>query len=553
MNLSGSLQSSENKYRVGQTVFVRILQIDEEKHRCIVSLRSLLYDGEVAELAQSEYVLRQYLDEKYQIIETMKRQGTGLLRFRAIRIKSGLISVLGPLSNFLKETKKWIGTKCRCLIEKRADQWFIGRLENGLPAILPYDAHYSTGDSVDGVIIDFHLPGQQFVVTMDLKKPIRFTVNSSIPLNQCRILCQLPAYALAITDDSHHLIHLPTFVDLNSFYSSGSAFSYQRQREVSLNSITPFHSERFNYLVVSPGNPKSTVRAYQINDSVAVTIVDVLPKQLNVKLNDGSRGRVHLTELMDDPIIEKFPPLNQQYCVNQTLNARVIGTRNIEKNSKHHRPVYELTLREKPIVELKIDDQIIGFVDKIDEKTKGYWFSLSARLHGYLPPELIAKKLVIGQCYPVTITNKNKNEKGEYFSLSMFNDQGGKSNIVYAKFKQIQSANEFHFTIRKDEDEYLGILLAPDVADVFEDFVIWNYLMNVKGPGLINGQVNMKRELWKFRNRTIRAFVKQENSEKKQMILSTRKSRYVLFVRMRKVKITFVFQIGSKSSRCNRR
>ncbi len=77
MDLHGSLESTEKKYRIGQTVFVRILQLDEEKHRCIVSLKSLIYDGEIAQLNQSDYVLRYYLNEKYQLIEDMKQHGSG--------------------------------------------------------------------------------------------------------------------------------------------------------------------------------------------------------------------------------------------------------------------------------------------------------------------------------------------------------------------------------------------------------------------------------------------------------------------------------------------
>jgi hypothetical protein len=65
------------------------------------------------------------------------------------------------------------------------------------------------------------------------------------------------------------------------------------------------------------------------------------------------------------------------------------------------------------------------------------------------------------------------------------------------------------------------------VSDVFEDFIFWNYLMNVKPPLLVNGQLNIKKDLWKLRNKTIRAFIKEENQEKKQMILSTRKSKLV--------------------------
>lgn len=77
LNLTGALENIEKKYRIGQTVFVRVLQLDETKQRCIVSLKSLLYDGEIAELSQAEYVLRTYLDEKYQILQAMKHHGTG--------------------------------------------------------------------------------------------------------------------------------------------------------------------------------------------------------------------------------------------------------------------------------------------------------------------------------------------------------------------------------------------------------------------------------------------------------------------------------------------
>lgn len=444
------------------------------------------------------------------------------------------------MSKFFQETKKWIGFKCRFLIEKRQDDWFVGRLENGLPACLPYNVHHSIGDSIDGQIIDFHLPAQQFVLTVDLKKPIRFTVTENSSFSQCKILCQLPTYALAITSDCQHLIHLPTFSDLNSFYSNASP--YQREQEIPLTSTTFVQSEKYQYIVVPLPNKTSSIRVLQANDSVVVTIVDVLPKQLNVKLNDGTRGRIHITELFDDPKPEDFRPLAEVFHQNESFNARILGTRNIEQNSKRQRPVYELSLREKTSRELNVGDRLVGFVDKIDEKSKGFWFYLSLHVRGYAPPELLLNKtLKTGQCCSLTITNKLINDKGEHLTVSMFDGKSTDSNFVFAKFHSIVSPNEFHFQIRKDQDEFQGILMSPDVSDVFEDFVIWKSLINVKPPMLINGQMNLKKELWKFKNKTIRAFVKSENLEKKQIFLSTRKSRFVFFVKFRSFFIDFFF------------
>ncbi|CAF1207825.1 unnamed protein product [Adineta steineri] len=508
LDLRGSLETIEKKYRIGQTVFVRILQIDEEKHRCIVSLKSLIYDGEIAQLNQADYVLKHYLNEKYQLIKDMTDNGAG------------------PLSKFFQETKKWIGLKCRYLVEKRVDDWFIGRLENGLPASLPYDAHYSIGESIDGYIIDFNLPAQQFVLTVDLKKPIKYSNELSKTSTQCTILCQLSSYALALTTDSNQLIHLPTFSDLNSFYSITSSTSYQRKQQVNITSLTPYISEEYNYIILPCQSRKSPIEIYQSNEIQSVTIVDVLPKQLNVKLNDGSRGRIHITELFDNPSPDKFQSLNEYFHVNQTLNARIIGTRNIEKDSKHQRPVYELSLRkETSSNQYEKDDEIIGFFDKIDEKTKGYWFYLSLHVRGYVPPEFLSKSMTPGQCSSLTIMNKTKNDKGEYYILSMVDKNLVESNIIYGKFQEIKSINEFHFNITKDNEIYTGILISTDVSDVFENFVFWNGLMSVKPPVLINGQLNIKKELWKFRNKTIKAFIKEEDHEKKQMILSTRKSK----------------------------
>jgi hypothetical protein len=315
---------------------------------------------------------------------------------------------------------------------------------------------------------------------------------------------------------------------MNSFYSLSSTISYQRKQQINITSSTPYISEEFNYVILPSESKRSSIKVYQLNEVQPVTIIDVLPKQLNVKLNDGSRGRIHITELFDELSPEKFESLNDYYQTNQTLNARIIGTRNIEKDSKHRRPVYELSLREKSSNSFEIGDQVLGFLDKIDEKHKGYWFYLSLHLRGYVPPSFISKQLNIGQCSYLTIQNKNKNETGEHYTLSMFNNtQSSESKIVYAQFQEIKSTNEFHFNIKKGNDIYQGILISTDVSDVFEDFVFWNYLMSVKPPLLVNGQLNLKKELWKFRNKTIRAFIKEENSEKKQMILSTRKSRFV--------------------------
>ena len=351
-------------------------------------------------------------------------------------------------------------------------------------------------------------------------------MDSSETFAQCTILCQLPAYALAITQPSNHLIHLPTFSDLNSFYSVSSTIVYQRQQQVNLTSLTPYISEEFQYVIFPSESKKSRIENYQMNDIQSVTIIDVLPKQINVKLNDGSRGRIHITELFDELSPEKFQSLNDYYQANQTLKAKIIGTRNIEKDSKHQRSVYELSLRGKSSNALEIGDRIVGFLDKIDEKTKGYWFSLSLHQRGFVPVEFLSKQLNIGQCSYLTILNKTKTSKGEFYTLSMFAPTQSESKIVYAQFREIQSANELHFNIKRGEEIYQGILLSTDVSDVFEDFVFWDYLMNVKSPLLINGQLNLKKEIWKFRNKTIRAFIKEEDQEKKQLILSTRKSRF---------------------------
>lgn len=412
--------------------------------------------------------------------------------------------------------------KCRYLIEKRLDDWFNGRLENGLPASLPYDVHYSIGDSIDCYIIDYNIPSQQFILTTDIKKSPKILADSSETFTQCTILCQLPTYALAITQTTNHLIHLPTFSNLNSFYSLSSKVFYKRKQQINLNSLTPYISKEYNYIIFPS---ETSVKVYQTNEIQSVTILDVLPKQLNVKLNDGTHGRIHISELFDKPSPDKFQSLNNIYQKNQILNAKILGTRKIEKDSKHQRPVYELSLRDNSVKDYQIGEKIIGYFDKIDEKTKGYWFNLSVHIYGYVPPEFISKQLNLGQCCYLTILNKTKNDKGDYYILTMFdNNNQSQSNIVYAKFHEIHSINEFHFHITKNNEIYQGILISTDVSDVFEDFIFWNYLMNVKPPILINGQLNIKKELWKFRNKTIRVYIKEEISEKKQMILSTRKS-----------------------------
>jgi len=429
----------------------------------------------------------------------------------------------GPLSKFFQETKQWIGYQCRYLIEKRLGNWFHGRLENGLPASLPYNPHHSIGDSVQCHIIDYHIPTQHFILSMDWKKP----TNKPNQSTDCIILCQLSPYAIGLTTSEHKLVYLPTFTDLNSFYSPSSSISYQIKQQIDLSSLTSYTSDQYHYILYSNPTKNSSIQSYQINETHSVTILDVLPKQLNVKLPDNSRGRIHITELFaQDPLPDSYQTLNDLYQVNQTLNVRILGTRNIEQDSKHQRPVYECSLRNSSSIQHKVGDRILAYLDKIDEKTKGYWFYLSLHVRGYVPAELISKKLEPGQCVYLTILNKTTNEKGEYFTLTMFDKSEIDDNkTVYAKFDTIETINEFRFHVKHNNELYEAILYSTDVSDCFEDFVLWNYLMNVKSPLLINGQLNIKKELWKFRNKTIRAFVKEENTEKKQLILSTRKSR----------------------------
>ena len=101
---NATVGSSEKKYRSGQSVLVRILQLDETKRRCIVTLKSIAYEGEMAQLTHSDYVLRQYLDEKYRLIEAMRQNGTGTNE-RACRmfLSSGSSQVRCP-SSFKKRS-----------------------------------------------------------------------------------------------------------------------------------------------------------------------------------------------------------------------------------------------------------------------------------------------------------------------------------------------------------------------------------------------------------------------------------------------------------------
>ena len=102
----------------------------------------------------------------------------------------------------------------------------------------------------------------------------------------------------------------------------------------------------------------------------------------------------------------------------------------------------------------------------------------------------------------------DRHNNHESNTLLPFDPRGSELNIVSVRFKVDQTGKSIAFSSAKGEEEYEGILNSPGIADVFEDFVIEKLLMNVKAPLL----VNPKKELWKFCNTTIRAFVKEENA-----------------------------------------
>ncbi|CAF1237917.1 unnamed protein product [Didymodactylos carnosus] len=506
-----TLQTIEKKYHIAQTVIVRVVQIDNEKQRCIVNLKPLLYESETDNQFRPESILSHYLDEKFEIINLLKKNGTGLLH------------------KFLNETK-WLGHYCRCAIEKRDGDWFLCRIDNGLISRCLYDAHYSVGDTISGHIIDIDLSNQQFIITTDLlmnknQSNIDFNTIDHLSFESCTVLCQLSSYAIGIIGTSV-LVHIPTFSHLNSFYCSN--LTYQRKQVLKLENVEYTRSPLHHYIIShSTQSLVSKKILYEPDEIVNVTICDVLPKQLNVRLEDGSRGRIHITEICDKPS-ETFPSLTDQYQTNQQLKVRIISTRNIEQTKYHLKPVYELTLRSSTQTTI-INDQLYGFIDKIDQN-HGLWFFLSLHVRALVPNLLIstnpniienlAEHFRIGQCCQLNIVSKRDEHRYDASLIELKPPKIG--TVVCAQFKQILSPNEFVFSLPTAID---GTLLSTDVTDNYVDYSFWTKLMNIKKPTKTMSTIyNMKREHRKFKNKIVQVYIKNINDENK-ISLSTRKSR----------------------------
>ncbi|GMJ14782.1 Ribosomal RNA Processing 5 [Hibiscus trionum] len=164
--------------------------------------------------------------------------------------------------------------------------------------------------------------------------------------------------------------------------------------------------------------------SYDVGSLVPAEVTEIMPLELRLKFGIGFRGRVHITEVNDDNLLEK--PFGN-FKVGQTITARVVG----KANQKGH--LWDLSIKPSVLAgtgeigvnptsnefEFSTGQLVTGYVYKADSEWA--WLTISRYVKAQLfildsacePNELqqFQERFKVGKPVSGHVLNVNKNKK----------------------------------------------------------------------------------------------------------------------------------------------
>ncbi|PON46626.1 Polyribonucleotide nucleotidyltransferase [Parasponia andersonii] len=194
---------------------------------------------------------------------------------------------------------------------------------------------------------------------------------------------------------------------------------------------------------ISESETSSSKRAkkkssYKVGSLVQAEITEIRPLELRLKFGIGFHGRVHITEVDDDNVLEN--PFSN-FRIGQTVNARIVGMANNSDSKKKSRQ-FDLSMKpavlsgsfetEKMLLSEELDfssgQSIAGYVYKVDNEW--VWLNISRNVRAQLfildsscePSELheFQKRFHVGKVVSGYVLRVNRDKKLLRLVLSTF-------------------------------------------------------------------------------------------------------------------------------------
>ncbi|KAI9248279.1 hypothetical protein BDA99DRAFT_542639 [Phascolomyces articulosus] len=168
---------------------------------------------------------------------------------------------------------------------------------------------------------------------------------------------------------------------------------------------------------------------YAVGQIVSATIKEIKPTQLNIELENGREGRVHINEAFTSlkQIKNRRKPLSGNFKKGESIQVKIVGSR--ESKTRKFLPISATgevksiaecslnTESDKVVLEqkdFKVGDQVLGFVKSVEKRR--IEVTLGMNIMGQVRNQLVSKdldycrnhKFIVGEAVPVEVLSKDE-------------------------------------------------------------------------------------------------------------------------------------------------
>ncbi|XP_066517483.1 protein RRP5 homolog isoform X2 [Hoplias malabaricus] len=389
------LTSTEGIFQIGQTVLAKVTNLDEEKHRFLVSLKVSEVSSEGEQNAQARLIQGQR--ERMGVHDMITSRDSDLLQ----HVSS--VSLGDKLKMSVKEVME-DGS-----VSLSSDK--LGNIAVLASKHHTTDVNTTPGNKVTAVVLHVDLLNTRVHVSLlpklmakkKLEKGSQHMATVQYVDKDFAVISLGETGCLTVISTTTHLNETFRFEAEKLTVGSNLTVTVTNPKCEDLRGL-PLVDWQFVKTLHrhKVSESKGAKHSYNIGDVVTGKVKTVKPTQVFVTLEEGITGAIHVSEVQDTPKVGSFPTSTLK--VNDEVNARVIGGQDVRGHKflpiSHPNFVYslpELTLlpsklkmdrslesmeNEPKLENYKPGDEIICFVSKFISETKCLELAVSPNITG---------------------------------------------------------------------------------------------------------------------------------------------------------------------------
>ncbi|KAL7852604.1 hypothetical protein SRHO_G00183890 [Serrasalmus rhombeus] len=367
------ITDTEGVFQIGQTVLAKVTNLDEEKHRFLVSLN-------VSDVSSAE----EEGDTQARLIQG-QRERMAVHDMMTSRGDSELLQKLSSVS---------LGDKLKMTIGQALEDGSVSLISDQLKNLTVLASKYhitgvntTPGRKVTGVVLHVDLLTPQVHVSLLPKLTAKKKTLEKGSQQSATVQYVDKDFAVILLGDTGHLTVVSTTTHLNeTFRFETEKLTEGRDLTVTVTDLNcaelqgrPLvacqlvgRTTKRHRTTYEKGGAKSS---YKVGDLVTVKIKTVKPTHVVVALEEGITGNVHVSEIQESPKVGSFP--TSYLKVGTEVKGRVIGCREVRghKFLPFSHPNFVFSLPELTLLPSKlnmdVDIHSTGGVPKLDSYKPG--------------------------------------------------------------------------------------------------------------------------------------------------------------------------------------